>query len=201
MATAAVASSSTTLTSLLKVDGTTYADVSAHLDALDAEARVREVRELPGRFQSRLWKLCEAAPPLGLEDIVPASAPDGKTFIFAGKNSLPMFTWFEKRFARQGGQVIGYNHQSMSFFTGPGYFTLAPATAEGRRGEVLFDYTRVPEGAPEGWPAVKPNSAGFSKLVYNDLHDYCRRVSRDVVLGEATRLGKPMNSYFLLARR
>jgi hypothetical protein len=118
--------------------------------------------------------------------------------IFAGKNSLPMFTWFEKRFARQGGRIVGYNHQTMSWFTGPGYFTLAPSAE--RPKEVLFDYTTVPQTAPADWPPPRPNSAGFSKLVYNNLHDFCRRVARDVVIGEATRLGKPMNSYFLLAR-
>ena len=50
-------------------------------------------------------------------------------------------------------------------------------------------------------PAIKPNSAGFSRFVYHNLRDYLRRVSRDVVIGEATRMDKPMNSYFMLSRR
>jgi hypothetical protein len=124
--------------------------------------------------------------------------PAGQTVIFAGKNSLPAFTWFEKRFARQGGDLIGYNHQSISWLTGPGYFTVVPAS--NRPGELLIDYTKVPASGPAEWPAVKPNSAGLSRFIYNNLHDYLRRVSRDVVIGEATRLDKPMGSYFLLAR-
>jgi hypothetical protein len=121
--------------------------------------------------------------------------------ILAGKNSLPMFTWFEKRFARVGGNVIGYNHQTMSWITGPGFFTCVPAPQPERKKEVLIDYTQVPaEKLPE-WPAIKSNSGGFSRLVYHNLHDFLRRVSRDVVIGEATRMGKPMNSYFMISRR
>src|SRR5207302_8830656 len=104
------------------------------------------------------------------------------------------------------GAVVGYNHQSMSWFTGPGYFTVVPAMGE-RAGELLFDYTRVPQCTPQGddddddgWPPVKPNSSGLSKLVYGNLNDFCRRVSRDVIIGSATRFGKDIDSYFVLAR-
>ena len=51
------------------------------------------------------------------------------------------------------------------------------------------------------WPTGKgPNNRGLSILVYKDLHDFCRRVSRDVIIGQATRLGKPMRQYFVLVR-
>ena len=68
--------------------------------------------------------------------------------------------------------------------------------------ELLFDYTKVPQPGeqPAEWPKVKGNGQGFSVLVYNNLHDFCRRVSQDVIIGRATRLGKPMNQYFVLAR-
>ena len=48
---------------------------------------------------------------------------------------------------------------------------------------------------------VDRNSGGLSRLVYHNLHDYLRRVSKDVVIGEATRMDKPMDSYFLISRR
>ena len=198
MTTAAVVASSTTLTSLLQAEATTLAEVAAHLDALDAEGRVREIRDMPGRLQERVWQLAAEAAPFTLEDLVPPS--ETGQVILAGKNSLPMFTWFEKRFTRLGGKVVGYNHQTMSWITGPGYFTCVPAPQPERKKEVLIDYTQVPaEKLPE-WPAIKSNSGGFSRFVYHNLHDYLRRVSRDVVIGEATRLDKPMGSYFLLAR-
>lgn len=199
MTTAAVASTSATLTSLLQSDATTLAEVAAHLDALDAESRIKEIRDMPGRLQERVWKLAADAAVFTLEDLVPPS--ETGQVILAGKNSLPMFTWFEKRFARVGGKIVGYNHQQMSWITGPGYFTCVAATQAERKKEVLIDYTQVPSEKLTEWPAIKSNSSGFSRLVYKDLHDYLRRVSKDVVIGEATRMDKPMNSWFLIARR
>jgi hypothetical protein len=72
--------------------------------------------------------------------------------------------------------------------------------APDRPREILFDYTRVPSTAPEGWPPVKPNTGGTAKLVYGGMHDFCRRVSSTVIIGAATRLGKPIDAYFVLAR-
>jgi hypothetical protein len=95
--------------------------------------------------------------------------------------------------------VVGYNHQTTSWFTGPGYFTLVPSPHETR--ELRVDYTKVPSTTPPGWPAVKPNDRGLSNLIYKNLYDYLRFVSRDVAIGFATRLDKPMDSYFILARR
>ena len=68
--------------------------------------------------------------------------------------------------------------------------------------ELLIDYTKVPrqEQAPASWPPVLPNNRGLSHFVYKNMHDFCRRVSRDVVIGQATRLGKPIHQYFVLAR-
>jgi hypothetical protein len=66
--------------------------------------------------------------------------------------------------------------------------------------EILIDYTRVPEVAPEGWPAVKDNTRGGGKLVYGGMHDFCRRVSSTVIIGAATRQGKMIGAYFVLAR-
>ena len=118
---------------------------------------------------------------------------------WAGKNSLALFTHFEKRFARQNGVVVGYNfNPGIAWFTGPGYFTTVQAPDRPR--EILFDYTRVPSTPPAGWPPVKPNSGGTAKLVYGGMHDFCRRVSSTVIIGAATRLGKPIDAYFVLAR-
>jgi hypothetical protein len=201
MTTAAVATSPTTLTSILENSTSTLANLAEHLDALDAEARVREIREMPGRLQLRVWQLAGEAAPYTLDDLVPAALGEGKPVILAGKNSLPMFTHFEKRFARVGGKVVGYNHQPMSWITGPGYFTVVAATQPERQKELLIDYTQIPDAGADGWPKIKSNSSGLSYFVYHKLHDYLRRVSRDVVIGEATRMDKPMNSYFLIAKR
>ncbi len=183
--------------SLLLGAGASQLALATHLDQLDPGRRIEQVRRLSARALAVLYERCAEAPPLRLSDFVPASMQPGKTAIFAGRNSLPLISFFEKRFTRlPDGTVIGFNFQKMSFATGPGYFTLA----EGQ--ELLFDYTRVPQSdaVPTDWPPVRENGGGISRFVYKDLHDFCRRVSNDVVIGHATRLGKPMPQYFALSR-
>lgn len=172
--------------------------LAAYLDGLSSEARVREVQGLPGALLGPLYDACAKAAAFTLDDLVPPSLPAGQTVRYAGKNNLPLFRTFEKRFARTAsGSIIGFNFQTMSVFTGPGYFTVTPAG-----NELLIDYTKVPgaDEAPSDWPKVQPNNRGLSHFVYKNLHDYCRRVSDDVVIGHATRLGKSMPQYFVLAR-
>ena len=194
----AVASTTATFADLLmRQSAPTQAQLAAHLDALDATQRVEQCRALGKKMQRRLWEICAEAPAFTLEDLIP-SAETG-TVRWAGKNSLPLFTHFEKRFARQAGVVVGYNfNPGIAWFTGPGYFTTVQAPDRPR--EILFDYTRVPSTGPQGWPPVKPNTGGSAKLVYGGMHDFCRRVSSTVIIGAATRLGKPIDAYFVLAR-
>ncbi len=120
--------------------GADHTALATFLDALDDAARVREVRSLARKDLGALYERCASAPPLRLADFVPDSVPVGKTIICAGLNNLPMFRTFEKRLVRTpSGQVFGFNFQSMSFITGPGYFAI---TESGN--ELLFDYTKVP---------------------------------------------------------
>lgn len=194
----AVASPNTTFADLLLRAEITQPELAAHLDALDSAARIDQCRALGKRAQKRLWQLCADAPAFTLEALIPTSEPG--TVRWAGKNSLALFTHFEKRFARQDGVVVGYNfNPGIGWFTGPGYFTTVQAAGERAR-EILFDYTRVPATAPAGWPPVRPNSGGPARLVYGNMHDFCRRVSSTVIIGAATRLGKPIDAYFVLAR-
>jgi hypothetical protein len=193
----AVASPHSTFADLLLRAEVTQSQLAAHLDALDGEARVEQCRALGKRLQKRLWQVCADAPVFTLEDLIPST--EKGTVRWAGKNSLALFTHFEKRFARQDGVVVGYNfNPGIGWFTGPGYFTTVQAEGERAR-EILFDYTRVPSVAPENWPPVRANTSGTAKLVYGNMHDFCRRVSSTVIIGAATRLGKPIDAYFVLA--
>ncbi len=171
-------------------------DLRERLQTTTPTARLQACRALRPRDFALLYAACAALPPLSLDELVPAGS-DGEPVIFAGKNSLAAFSHFEKRFVRYGNEIFGYNHQTMAWLTGPGYFS---ALAEENRRELLFDYDRIPTRAPEGWPPIRENRSGFSRLVFHNLHDYCRRVCDGVLIGSATRLGKPMNSYFILAR-
>lgn len=193
----AVASPHSTFADLLLRAEVSHAELAAHLDVLDTEVRVEQCRALGKRHQRRLWEVCAEAPAFTLEDLIPST--ETGTVRWAGKNSLALFTNFEKRFARHEGVVVGYNfNPGIAWFTGPGYFTTVQAEGERAR-EILFDYTRVPSTAPHGdWPPVKANTSGTGRLVYGNMHDFCRRVSSTTIIGAATRLGKPIDAYFVL---
>lgn len=178
--------------------------LAAFLDDLDEGTRVDLVRTIGGKDQRRMW---DAAAEHGssLDDFVPKHAPPGVEVINAGKNSLPVFTQFEKRFTRVDGRddvLYGYNESPTRGLIGPGYFV---AHDYPERGEVGIDYLQVPPGdtpVPTGWPAIKPNESGLQKFVYAGMVDYMRRVSKTVSVGRAYKGGtKELPHTFLLTRR
>jgi hypothetical protein len=179
------------------IDPAAIADL---LDRLSAAERREAITALAGpRLQARLYQSVAAAAPVRLGDLVPADAPPLREVIFHGKNSLPAFTLFQKRFCRSstsGDELWGYNHQSLAWLTGPGYFVVHE---EGARGAAI-DYRAVPPDHPRTWPEVRPNDQGFSRFVYRDMVDYLRRVARDVFIGSAHRDGRELGNYFVLAR-
>lgn len=176
-------------------------ELAAMLDAMGTQDRVRAVAAVKGSLVGTLYDRVRDQAPLGLEDLVPSSTPAGATVTFSGRNSLPVFSRFQKRLTRTAdGLVFGYNHQPLRVagaVTGPGYFVVVDA-GEGHAGELLFDYTKPPPFEPPGWPAYRPNDALGSRFVFMDLNDYVRRVARGVVVGAAFRRGKDQNAYFSL---
>lgn len=195
------ASAASTLKSLLR-EGATSRDLASYLDALEPAARLAEVLAITGRGIAALYDAVADAPAITMDEFLPET--EAGVRIYEGRNSLPTFTRFQKRFVRvEGGVVVGYNHQTWSFVTGPGYFVVDPPNT--RRddfpNELLFDYTQEPPvlpGQEVGWPAYKPNDRGLSRSVYMDMKDYCRRVARGVVVGKAWKNGVDQNAWFTL---
>ena len=147
-----------------------------------------------------LFEASAGADALTLDDIVPV-ADALVEVIHTGRNSLPAFNEFEKRFCRPDGdeppaELWGYNHQAMSFFTGPGYFV---ATADDK-GEIVIDYGRQPPRKPASWPAIVPNGARLGRFVWVGMVDRLRRVTPQVFIGRAYRHGKATDDYFALVR-
>jgi hypothetical protein len=172
-------------------------EIAAYLDGLSPNDRLEQVLAIRGRLVGKLYDAVGGGEPLTLDDFVPSG--ETRTVIFEGRNSLPTFSRFQKRFARVGDSVVGYNHQLMSFATGPGFFVVRPPTAgEAHPGELFFDYTTDPPSVPSGWPAFKPNSAGLSRAVFMNMKDFCRRVAKGVLVGKAYKLGIAQNAYFTL---
>jgi hypothetical protein len=180
-------------------------EIARFLDALASPERIEAVRSLGRSEQRRLYRAVDGCLPLHLADLVPPACADLDTVRHFGRNTLPAFTLFEKRFcrprgadARKPGELWGFNHQTLSFATGPGYFI---AREDPSRPEVLIDYTDVPAGHPEGWPEVRRNEIGLSRFVYGHMIDTLRRVSEHVTIGSAARKGRDLGSWFILARQ
>jgi hypothetical protein len=179
-------------------------ELASLLDGLSHEERVAWVRSLGRRDQRRLYEAAEGFLPLGLADLVPPRCPDAATVRHFGKNTLPAFTWFEKRFARPAGQdprapteLHGFNFQALRWLTGPGYYV---ARTDPERPEVLIDYREIPPVAPPGWPPLRDNEGGLGRLVYGNMVDRLRRVSEHVTIGSAAKNGRDLGSWFLLTR-
>ncbi len=189
----------------------TIADISAYLSNLRPDAQWEQLSRLSKRCQRTLYLKAEAADPLRLSDFVPDEAPAHTAVEHRGKNSLPLFRNFEKRFARsEGGRVYGYNEGVLRPLIGPGYFVVRETEgAEVGRGAVVVDYFQVPElpdgVGPNDWPEVKPNSRGLQMFIYNKTRDYMRRVAPGITIGSAWKTlrgrERPLNSYFVLMRK
>jgi hypothetical protein len=189
---------------LLCEPGASSSEIARFFDGLAHADRVSAIRSLGRAQQSALWDKSEGFAEVGLIDLVPPETPVDGTVRHYGKNTLPFFSHFEKRFARQTGvdaddprELIGFNFQTMAPLTGPGYFVAVPSE---KAGEVLVDYRRVPKAHPPGWPDVKSNERGLSRLVYGFMVDTLRRVSEHVTIGSAARNGKDLGSWFILCR-
>ena len=187
------------LIALVRAEPPDRAAIAAFLDGLPHGERVAAITALSGpRLQARLYAAVSGAPPVTLADFVPPDAPPLHEVIFHGKNSLPAFTLFQKRFCRPSrgtGELWGYNHQALAWLTGPGYFVVH----DDARGAAI-DYREVPPERPPSWPEVKPNDRGLSRFVYRDMVDYIRRVSRDVFIGATHRNGEATGKLFVLWR-
>ena len=176
--------------------------IAAFLDGLSYAGRVEAISALQGPWlQRRLYEAVKDTPRVTLDDLVPAGTPPLTEVIYEGKNSLPAFTRFQKRFCRPPGaagatELWGYNNQTLAWLTGPGYFVVHDST----RGAGI-DYREVPTEHPDGWPEIHGNDRGISRLVYGDMIDYMRRVSRDVFIGSAFRNGKERGNFFVLCRK
>jgi hypothetical protein len=191
------------VTQALKASPLDIDALCAALNALDGdEVRVTAVRSIGGGDQAKIWAAA-AGRSTTLEDIVPSNHAPATEVIHAGKNSLPVFTNFEKRFCRVAGDdgvLYGYNEGATRSLIGPGCF-VAHHFAD--RDEVGVDYYQVPPddaALPEGWPRPVPNEKGLQMLVFAKMIDYLRKVSDHVTIGRAVKKGKETGNYFLLCR-
>jgi hypothetical protein len=176
-------------------------EIARVLDDMTHAERVAAIRATGRAEQKRLYEAVAGFHALSLADMVPEDFEPLRTVRHFGKNTLPAFTHFEKRFCRPppGHPAVlwGYNEGSARWITGPGYFVLRP---DAEPGELLVDYNQVPPLHPAGWPEIRPNERGLSRFVYGFMIDRVRGVSKHVTIGSAARKGVDLGSWFLLCR-
>jgi len=187
------------------IDNGTFDELSDWLNSLTPEQRLEAIRSLNKSQQRKLYQQCANTTPLSNAYYC---GEVGEEVIHEGKNSLPAFTEFQKRFVKlEDGRVVGYNHGSTMGLIGPGYFVLKETAGNPdwtEHGSVVVDYyeqlpTNTP--VPAHWPKIKGNHQGLQMFVYNNMHDFMRRVSDHVSIGAAFKKGNSIDSYFLLCRQ
>lgn len=181
---------------LAKTDPIDFDALEAALDEATHRERVEATRKFTKKIQKRLFEQAKGRVP-ELKQFVPF--PDAYRPVHHwGQNTLvPGVDHFQKRFARIPGRddvLIGYNENWHRFASSPGYYV-----AYMEDGELVVDYTRLPEGRPDEWPTILPNWFGLGPLIYMGMKDRMRRVSDHVTIGRAEKK-KPMNQWFVLVR-
>lgn len=168
-------------------------ELTGLLDNSTHAARYDWACSLGEREQLALFALAEGSA-LRVDDLV---REDGAVVVHAGRNGLALFNRFEKRFSRLGDEIGGYNHNEklggpLNFLVrrivGPGHFV----AYDGPDGDgVWIDYRRIPKRQHPDFPPLIDNDHGLRSLVFGNMVDVLRRVSRHVSIGNAFKDKSP----------
>ena len=175
--------------------------ISQTLNSQSAGARKAAVLSLSRRSLGVLFEAAQGFRSIDLDYLVPPSVGLMTPVDHEGLNNLPAFRRFAKPMLRptaDSTDLWGYNRnpRSVERAVGPGYFV----GYVDQPGEVLIDYTRLPTGRADGWPAIVSNSKRLSRFVYNNMKDVLRGVSDHVTIGRAIKNGKVQDNWFVLCR-
>jgi hypothetical protein len=177
--------------------------ITQALDRMDPASRLATVLSIKPKEQALLWELCKDRA-IDADHFVPSGTEPMKQVIHHGRNSLPAYNFFQKRFCLADddtGDLYGYNFQSLTWATGPGYYVSHGTEDEtDPPGTYVIDYTRIPPKKLQDWPPIMPNEAKLGRFVYAHMKDYMRGVSEHVSIGRAHKRGKAMNAWFILCR-
>jgi len=164
------------------------AELTAALDATDHAGRLSWAYALNGKQQYRLFDLAAGQLSVSAEDL---HRGDGDVVVHSGRNGLALFNHFEKRCARQGDELVGFNHNEWPGLlgrvarrvTGPGHYVFYDSPDV--PGEVWIDYRSIPSRAHPAFPPLVDNESGLRQLVFGNMVDVLRRVSTHVFIGDS----------------
>ena len=167
------------------------------LDAADHATRLSWMRSLGKKDMDALYEAAsgrDVGPEFFLCDA-------GESQIWTGRNSLPAFNDFATAFAPHSERIQGYNVNTglAAWFGGPGHF-LVRVCGDEHGEQVIFDYLWEADSAPSQFPPLASNAKGTYSLVYGNMKDVVRRVSKDLIISKAYRKGKPEGAFFCLCR-
>jgi hypothetical protein len=172
------------------------------LDEIGTPARLWAVSQWSRSVQATLWEAAKGFRPVTLDDYVPPGTEPHVEVIHHGRNTLPAFNHFQKRFARPKDpdtkDLVGFNYQSLSGLTGPGYYVAHPSSEPG---EVDIDYTMSPREKPDAWPPIASNRARLGRFVYGGMVDVMRGLSTHVSIGRARKKSDWLDTWFILVRQ
>lgn len=167
---------------------TALGPLSEALDAASFDQRLAWMRSLNEREMLRLYDLAEG----NAVHVADLTGADGQVVIHDGKNGMPVFNRFQKRFARYQGEVVGFNWNEeiagvltpvVKRVVGKGHFTAYDSPE--KPGEVWIDYRQVPKARHPDFPAIHTNDTGLPSVVFGNMVDIVRRVSKGVFIGNA----------------
>lgn len=184
---------------IVRADRIDFDALEQALDDATHPERVEATRMWDKPIQRRIFEQAEGRK-VTLDQLVPGKGPLQPVHHW-GKNTVApgLVDQFQKRFARLPGRddiLAGYNESWYRWAVCPGYYV---AYEDADTGEVVVDYTRLPDQKPDEWPRIVPNWSRLGIAVFYGMTDRLRRVSDHVTQGRAYK-GKPMNQYFVLTR-
>lgn len=190
-----------TQSTIALLDGTDISTLAEALNDLDHPERVALLPHFSRRRQKRLFDALDGRHAT-IEDMVPQGKGPLQEVIHEGINTLVGFRMFQKRFCRptdspqHDGLLWGYNHQTFSDFTGPGYF-VSHKVGE----EFWIDYTKMPTERPKSWPKIIANEKKLGRFIYSGTVDKMRKLSDHVTIGRAYKGEKALPAWFVLIRK
>lgn len=191
----------TTQSTIALLDGTDISALAEALNDLDHRERVALLPHFSRRRQKRLFDALDGRHAT-MQDMVPENKAPLQEVIHEGINTLVGFRMFQKRFCRptdipkHEGFLWGYNHQTFSDFTGPGYFVSHIV-----HDEFWIDYTKMPLERPKAWPKIIPNEKKLGRFIYSGTVDKMRKLSDHVTIGRAYKGEKALPAWFVLIRK
>lgn len=173
-------------------------EIAKTLDAMSHAERVAQMGPVGGKLQGALYEMAH-----GRTTELSYFVPDGcvnTEIIHEGRNFAPAFNRFQKRFARIGDEITGYNEQTFKLFTGPGYFVGEVLDNPEGLKQFAINYTKTPTQKMPGWPKILPAAARLGRFVYGGAHDWMWGISSHMSIGRVHKQGKWHDMWFILTR-